>query len=143
MAYTKRITPQIRHPRNPLAPAPASRPRDRVSTSPSLFGKPKAEAPRYRDPVDPGWGDTSDVPGTDWSRMGILRIASLMCHYFVYILWLLCGFLVASLCLRSHAQAGPSPGREPRTGLASTESRRLKSGRLPGYRNNPSGAGGC
>ena len=82
-----------------------------------------------------GWGDASDVPGTDWSRMGISRIASLMMST---VLSIFCGFFVASSCLRSHAQAGPSPGREPCTGLASMESRRLVFGRLPGYRNHPS-----
>ena len=48
--YTK-YNSHIRQLRKPLAPAPASRPRDRVSASlhsPSLFGKPKAEAPISR-----------------------------------------------------------------------------------------------
>lgn len=70
--------------------------------------------------------------------MGISRIASLMC----IVLESFCGFFVASSCLRSHAQAGPSLGPVPRTGLASTSSRRLVFGRLPGYRNLPSAQAG-
>lgn len=136
MVYTKRIPPpkyaiRASHSHRPLLLVPETESAPAQAYSGNLRPRP----PDIEILSILGWGDASDVPGTDWSRMGISRIASLMMST---VLSIFCGFFVASSCLRSHAQAGPSPGREPCTGLASIESRRLVFGRLPGYRNHPS-----
>jgi hypothetical protein len=97
MVYTKRITPppQIRHPRKPLAPAPTSRPRDRVSTSPNLFGKRKAEAPDIEILSILGWGDTQmcqGLTGAAWGYQELHLSCALYGRRFVASLWLLRAF---------------------------------------------------
>lgn len=134
--YTKHNS-HIRHPRKPLSPARASRPprqRQCQPTPPKPIRETKGRGPHIEILSILGWGGASDVPGTNWSRIRISRIASLICT----VSSALCGFPATSSCLRWHAHVGRYSYPEPRTGLASTASRPLASGMLPGCRGLPS-----
>lgn len=135
--YTK-YNSHIRHPRKPLTRTGPCFSPPRQSrcqpTQPKPIRETKGRGPDIEILSILGWGGASDVPGTDWSRIRISRIASLICA----VSSSLCGFPAASSCLRWHTHVGRYPYPEPRTGLASTASRPLASGMLPGYRDLPS-----
>ena len=98
----KSITPKIRHPRKPLAPAPTSSPPPETESVPAqAYSGNQGPRPLYRDPVDPGVGQARIRRARDVEPHWDIEDYTFRFNYFVVVLRLPRGFFVPSMLCTS------------------------------------------